>query len=121
MVQKSGIERPCLKVLENSLFESLSDAAKMKNNRKPKCNLLISAMQPNVVFTDSPGFVIACQKTFHKNKKKKKHKEVILTLVEILRSLTSYSANPVLCLADNYIYRVCYRGFYSITARGLLI
>lgn len=64
MVQKSGIERPCLKVLENSLFESLSDAAKMKNNGKPKCNLLISAMQPTVVFTDSPGFVIACQKTF---------------------------------------------------------
>ena len=41
--------------------------------------------------------------------------------MEILRSLTRYSANPVLCLADNYIYRVCYRGFYSITARGLLI
>ena len=63
MVQKSGIERSCLKVLENSLFERLGDAAKMKNNREPKCNLLISAMQPNVVFTDSPGFVIACQKT----------------------------------------------------------
>ena len=46
------------------LIWGLSDAAKMKNNRKPKCNLLISAMQPNVVFTDSPGFVIACQKTF---------------------------------------------------------
>lgn len=56
-----------------------------------------------------------------KTKGKKTHKEVILTLVEILRSLTRYSANPVLCLANNYIYRVCYRGFYSITERGLLI